>query len=93
MDPDRWRRIADLFHRVLDMPPAERAAVVDDECVDDGAYAYLELTITTEDGPRVDDIGGDLTPEWGMHLVDANVVMGDLVNLVATQSAAWIDTR
>jgi hypothetical protein len=58
------------------------------ECVDDGQFGYLQLTITTGDGPRIDNIGGDLTPDWGMHLVDVNVAMGDLADLVASQSAA-----
>ena len=58
-------------------------------CVDDGDFGYLQLTITSADGPRTDDIGGDLTPEWGMHLADANVAMGDLVDLVTTQSNTW----
>lgn len=58
------------------------------QCADDGTFGYLELSITTADGPRTDDIGGDLTPEWGMHLVDANVAMGDLVDLVRAQSAS-----
>ena len=58
------------------------------DCVDEGTFGYLELSVTTEAGPRRDDIGGDLTPEWGMHLVDANVAMGDLVTLVGQQSAA-----
>ena len=58
------------------------------DCVDDGTFGYLELSITTDPGPRRDDIGGDLTPEWGMHLVDASVAMGDLVTLVGQQSAA-----
>jgi hypothetical protein len=39
--------------------------------------------------PRIDDIGGDLTPEWGLHLVDANVAMGDLVRLAAAQARAY----
>jgi hypothetical protein len=38
---------------------------------------------------RSDDIGGDLTPEWGMHLVDANVAMGNIEDLVATQAEAY----
>lgn len=59
------------------------------ECVDDGRFGYLQMTITSTDGPRTDDVGGDLTPEWGMHLIDANVAMGDLVDLVATQSLAF----
>jgi hypothetical protein len=58
------------------------------ECVDDGAFGYLQLTITTEAGPRADDVGGELAPQWGMHLIDANVAMGDLVNLVASQAAS-----
>ena len=39
--------------------------------------------------PRADDIPGDLTPEWGLHLVDVNVVMGDIVALVEQQIAAY----
>jgi hypothetical protein len=36
------------------------------------------------------DIGGDLTPEWGMHLVDANIEMGDIEDLVAAQAEAYV---
>ena len=58
------------------------------ECRDDGTYGWLSIDTTTAPGPRTDDIGGDLTPEWGSHLVDANVAMGDLVALVAAQAAS-----
>jgi hypothetical protein len=37
--------------------------------------------------PRIDDIGGDLTPEWGLHLVDVNIAMGDLVDLARSEAA------
>jgi hypothetical protein len=37
----------------------------------------------------VDDIPGDLTPEWGLHVVDANISMGDVVDLVAQQADAY----
>ena len=40
--------------------------------------------------PRVDDIPGNLTPQWGLHLVDMNLVMGDLVALANSQAAAWL---
>ncbi|WP_420452222.1 DUF3089 domain-containing protein [Ilumatobacter sp.] len=59
------------------------------ECRDDGVYGWLSIETTTAPGPRTDDIGGDLTPEWGMHLVDANIAMGDLVELVRGQSVAF----
>jgi hypothetical protein len=60
------------------------------ECVQQGGLSYLSLTVNGDPGdPRTDDIGGDLTPEWGMHLIDANVAMGDLVDLVADQARAY----
>lgn len=46
-------------------------------------------------GPRVDDIVGDVVvegkvhPDWGLHLVDVNLAMGDLVALVREQSKAF----
>ena len=40
-------------------------------------------------GPRADDVPGDLTPEWGLHLIDVNLVMGDVVDDVAAQATAY----
>jgi hypothetical protein len=67
--------------------------LVSGECVDDGSHAVLSVTVHPDPGPRADDIGGDLTPEWGLHLVDVNLVMGDVVDLVGTQSEAWAAAR
>jgi hypothetical protein len=61
------------------------------ECVREGDVDWLEVTIAADPAdPRADDIPGDLTPEWGLHLVDANVAMGDLVELVQTQVDAYL---
>ena len=35
MDPDRWRRIEDIFQAVLDCDPGRRAAFLDDACAGD----------------------------------------------------------
>lgn len=60
------------------------------ECVTEGEFSYLKLTINGDPAdPRVDDIGGDLSPDWGTHLVDMNVAMGDLVELVRAQAEAF----
>jgi hypothetical protein len=60
------------------------------ECVTEGEFSYLRLTVNGDPAdPRTDDIGGDLTPDWGMHVVDVNVAMGDLVELVRTQAEAF----
>lgn len=63
---------------------------VEGECVTEGDFTYLKLTVHGDpDDPRTDDIGGDLSPEWGMHLVDANVAMGDIVAMVGEQAEAY----
>jgi hypothetical protein len=60
------------------------------ECVQAGDVDYLSLTIASDPAdPRTDDITGDLTPQWGLHLVDANIAMGDLVALAQTQADAY----
>lgn len=63
---------------------------IEAECVAEGGFNYLELTIEADpDDPRTDDISGDLSPEWGMHLVDANVAMGDIESMVGAQAEAF----
>lgn len=60
------------------------------ECVDDGTFGYLSVEILGDPSdPRTDDIGGDLTAGWGLHLADAQVGLGDLVGLVRAQIAAY----
>lgn len=64
------------------------------ECVSRDGFDYLEITVHGDPSdPRRDDIGGDLTPAWGLHLQDVNVVMGDIVALVSEQATAWAAGR
>ena len=68
--------------------------LVSAECVSRDGIDYLEVTVHGDPSdPRADDIGGDLGPGWGLHLQDVNLVMGDIVELVATQSESWLDQR
>jgi hypothetical protein len=63
---------------------------IEGECIEKDGYHYLEATIHGDpDDPRPDDIPGDLSPEWGLHLVDVHVAMGDLETLVKAQAAAY----
>jgi hypothetical protein len=43
MDPDRWRRVNDLFHAALDRDPGERAVFLAEACGDDVAV-HAEVT-------------------------------------------------
>lgn len=59
------------------------------ECATNEHATYLEVTVHGDPSdPRADDIVGDLTPQWGLHLVDVNLALGDLVSLVETQARA-----
>jgi hypothetical protein len=58
------------------------------ECVQQGGFSYLNVHVNGDPADaRVDDIPGDLTPQWGLHLVDVNLAMGDIVAMVARQTA------
>jgi hypothetical protein len=59
-------------------------------CADNG-FSYLSITLTgSADDPRIDDlVGANITPDWGLHLVDASIAMGDLVRLATSQAAAY----
>ena len=63
---------------------------VEGTCAEEGGYTYLSLSVKADPSdPRTDDIGGDLNEQWGMHLIDANVAMGDIVDLVAAQADGY----
>ena len=64
------------------------------ECAANEHATYLAVTVHGDPSdPRADNIGGDLTPQWGLHLVDVSIAMGDLVDVVRQQGAAWRGSR
>ena len=46
-------------------------------------------------GPRIDDVGGDIAfngqvqANWGLHLIDVELAMGNLVDTVGQQAKAY----
>jgi hypothetical protein len=70
----------------MDLP-----GLVTAECRSGDGFSYLELTVHPNPAdPRADDIAGaDITPEWGTHLVDINVLSGSLIDLARRQVAAY----
>ena len=65
---------------------------IEAECVVRGDASYLEITVLADPSdPRTDDLGGDIIlTSWGLHVVDANLAMGDLVDIVAQQAQTHI---
>jgi hypothetical protein len=62
----------------------------------ENASGYLEITVHGDPADaRVDDIVGDIgaganvLANWGLHLIDVNLAMGNLVDIVGEQTKAF----
>ena len=66
------------------------------ECVSNDAGSYLAITVHPDPtGPRTNKLTGDvfiagqIQPNWGLHLIDVNAAMGNLVAIVGMQGNAF----
>ena len=63
-------------------------------CTSAQGVTYLSVTYQrSPSGAWPTDLGGHLGPGWGMHLLDANVAMGDVIARVSEQAAAYVSSR
>ena len=65
-------------------------------CVSTPQFNYLAIHVHADPAsPRASDINGDLVigggilKEWGLHLIDANLTIGNLVDIVASEGKAY----
>jgi hypothetical protein len=64
-----------------------------------GANVLAIRTEADPADPRTDSIGGDVMvggqvfEDWGLHLIDVNAVLGDLIVLGQEQGKAWLSGR
>ena len=84
-DPERISEITTPFYTMPDF--------LELQCARTEGYEFLEVSILGDPSdPRADDLTGaleSLLPGWGLHIVDASVAMGDLVDLVESQADAY----
>jgi len=66
----------------------------------DNASGYLEITVNANpSGARVNDIVGDIgigtnvLANWGLHLVDVNITMGNLIDIVGAEAKAYASKK
>jgi hypothetical protein len=57
-------------------------------CTFSGGASWLQVDPVDVGGRPV--AGDPLGPRWGLHLVDVNIALGNLVELVRRESAAWL---
>ena len=65
-------------------------------CVNQAGLSYLAVTLAADPlDKRTDTIVGDVVrdgkvqPAWGLHLIDMNLAMGNLVDIAKRQGAEW----
>jgi hypothetical protein len=74
----------------IDTPFVSVPGLLTARCASNEHANYLEITVNGNPAdPRVDDISGDMTPQWGLHLVDVNLAIGNLVEIVGQQGKAY----
>lgn len=80
----------------IDTPFVTLPGMLSARCVNDGAFDYLSIHIAADAaGPRAHEIpgdvivGGQILRDWGLHLIDANLTIGNLVELVRHEGEAW----
>jgi Protein of unknown function (DUF3089) len=82
--------------RPIETPWVSVPGLLTAQCVSNEHATYLEVTVHSDPSdPRADDVAGDLVTggrlldDWGLHLIDVNLAMGNLVDIVAQQGRVW----
>ena len=86
--------------KTVDTPWVSVPGLLTAKCATNEPATDLEITVNGNPAdPRVDDITGDLgavgkpLANWGLHLIDVNLAMGNLLDLVEAQSKAYRSRR
>jgi DUF3089 family protein len=82
--------------RPVDTPFVSVPGLLTAQCATNENATYLEVTVHGDpSSPRTSDIVGDLNgangqpqANWGLHLIDVNLGMGNLIEIVRAQSKA-----
>jgi hypothetical protein len=82
--------------RPIETPWVSVPGLLSARCTSNEHATYLEITVNADaSDPRTDNIYGDLgvgtqiLADWGLHLIDVNLGMGNLVEIVREQSRSW----
>jgi len=70
------------------------------ECVSNEKGSYLAVTVHGDPADaRTDEITGDVVregkvlPEWGLHLIDVNLSIGNLIDVVRDQTKVYLRSK
>lgn len=87
-----WTRDA----RPIDTPFVTTPGLLTARCVTQGDISYLAVHVAAgKEDVRTQDVPGDVVvkgrvfPDWGLHRIDMHIGIGDLVEIVGRQGAAF----
>lgn len=91
----KWAKGRNIYTPFVALP-----GLLTGECMARDNANVLSVGINADPAdPRTDTINGDvmiggqIVPAWGLHLIDMQVVMEDLVDLARQQGQAWLRQR
>jgi hypothetical protein len=84
----------------IDTPFVSTPGLLSAECVFDAHGDYLAITIhPTPGGARTNQISGDVVilgkiqKDWGLHLIDAHLTIGNLLDIVGAETTAYLQGK
>jgi Protein of unknown function (DUF3089) len=95
--PQPWVTPEQSPAQPIDTPWVSVPGMLTARCTSNENATYLEVTVHADpSGRRTNDIVGDIgangqiAADWGLHLVDVNLAVGNLVDIVGDQTKAWL---
>jgi len=86
--------------KTIDTPWVSVPGLLTAQCVENEHGSYLEVTVHGDpNDPRADDIVGDVmgggqpNAAWGLHLIDVNLALGDLLDIVGQQTKTYVKRK
>jgi hypothetical protein len=86
--------------KTISTPFVSLPGMLSAKCASTDGFNYLAIHVAPDpSGGRTSTINGDVVvggqimKDWGLHLIDANLAMGNLVQLVREEGRAWLEAR
>jgi hypothetical protein len=90
--PDPW-----VKGKTIDTPFVSVPGLLSAECTSTADGSYLAITVHPDpNGLRANQIAGDVVvdgkvqADWGLHLIDANLAMGNLIEIVRAETKSYL---
>jgi hypothetical protein len=91
LPPKAWSKKGAVSTPYVQVP-----GLLSGQCVDEGGAQFLKVHVNRQPSdPRTDEISGDVVADgqvlrdWGLHVIDVNLAMGNLINLARNQIQAY----